>query len=83
MCEWFLDDGTCLNGKEAEEFLAVKLDYLKRLSNKIEKVIEDCKLLNYIEENESLALSVMETGERLSNIQIMLELLVEEMNYHL
>lgn len=83
MYEWFLDNGICLTGKEAEEYLIRKLDSLNQLSLKIEKVIDECKSLNYVENDESLAWSVMETEERLSIIQIQLELLLEDMNINL
>ena len=80
MCELFLSDGTCLVGKDAEEYLTKKLACLKGLSKKIDQVIDECKILNVIEEDDSLAYSVMETGERLSSIQISLEMLLEEMS---
>lgn len=83
MCEWFLKDGTYLTGKEAEEYLLKKLDSIKILSNKVERVINECKSLNVIEDDESLAWSVMETEERLSIIQTLLELLLEDININL
>lgn len=83
MCEWFLKDGTCLTEKEAEQYLIRKINSLKQLSIKVERVINECKSLNKIEEDESLAWSVMETEERLSIIQIQLEMLLEDMNVNL
>ena len=83
MYEWYLSDGTCLVDKEAEQYLIKKLITLKELSKEVERVIEECKSLNVIEEDESLSWSVMETSERLSCIQSSLEILVEEMAFKL
>lgn len=83
MYKWFLNDGTCLTGNEAEQYLVEKLNALKQLSMKVDRVICECKSLNKIEEDESLAWSVMETEERLSIIQIQLELLLGDMNANL
>ena len=79
MCEWYLHDGTCITGKEAEKYLSHKLNVLKMLSKEIDCVINHCKTLNIIEEDESLSWSVMETSERFSLIQIQLEMLLDEM----
>lgn len=83
MYEWFLNDGTCLVGKEAEDYLIKKLSSFKKLSNEIDNVLSDCKSLNVIENGDSLDYSVMETGERLSTIQVLLETLLEEMSFKL
>lgn len=83
MYKWFLNDGTYLTGKDAEQYLVEKLNSLKQLSVKVGRVISECESLNKIEEDESLAWSVMETEERLSIIQIQLELLLKDMNVNL
>lgn len=83
MHECFLSDGTCLVGKDAEDYLTKKLTCLKGLSKQIDQIIDECKSLNVIEESESLVWSVMETGERLSSIQTLLEMLLEELSFKL
>ena len=79
MYEWYLSNGICLTGKEAEDYLVKRLDTFKDLSENIESIIDECKSLNSIEEEtESLSWSVMETSERLASIQILLEMLLED-----
>lgn len=78
MYKWYLHDGTCITEKEAEVYLVHKMNVFRKLSKEIDNVINNCKSLNIIEEDESLSWSVMETSERLSLIQIQLEMLLDE-----
>ena len=62
-------------------YLSNRLNELSKLSSKVERVISECSELNIVhDDRKTLSLSVMETGERLSVIQTLLELLVEDMN---
>ena len=78
MCIWYFHDGTYITGKEAEVYLVHKIKVYKKLSKEINNVINSCKSLNIIEEDDSLSWSVMETSERFSLIQIQLEMLLDE-----
>ena len=81
MCKWFLNNSVCLVGSDAEVYLSNRLNELSKLSSKVERVISECSELNIVlNDRKTLSLSVMETGERLSVIQTLLELLVEDMN---
>lgn len=80
MCKCFLNNDVCLVGSEAEVYLRNRLEELSKLSSKVERVIFECSELNIVHDSQTLSLSVMETGERLSIIQTLLELLIEDMN---
>lgn len=83
MYDWFLNDGTNLTGKDAEEYLIKRLACLKDLSKEIDRVINECISLNVVEEDDSPVCAVMETGERISMIQILLETLLEDIQFKL
>lgn len=83
MYEWILSDGICLVGKDAEDYLIERLACFKELSKEIDRVINECISLNVVEEDDSPVCSVMETGERISMIQILLEALLEDIQFKL
>lgn len=81
MCECFFNNNVCLVVSDAEVYLSNRLNELSKLSSKVERVISECSELNIVHDDcKTLSLSVMKTGERLSVIQTLLELLVEDMN---
>lgn len=80
MCEWYLNDGSCLCGEAAEKFLTLKFEKYVELSNEINNVLDICKSLNIVKNESSIIDSIIETGEQLSLIHLHLELLLQKLN---
>lgn len=79
-CEWFLSGGTLLSGDEAEAYLLSKLSKYTNLFDQIQFVLNDCLNNCAISKETTLPNTVMSTCERLSIIQIQLELLLDELS---
>ena len=78
--EWYLNDGTALCGNDAAEYLERQLGIFDDLSRQIAACLKECNELNEIDHSESLADAVLETGERISMIEIELEMLLREIS---
>lgn len=79
-CEWFLSDGTLLSGAEAETFLTSILYQYADQFDHIQFVLKDCLDHCALSQETTLPNTVMFSNERLSLIQIQLELLLEEIS---
>lgn len=79
-CEWFLPDGTLLSGKEAETYLLSILSKFDSLIDSMRFTLNDCLENCEVAQENTLPNTVMFTEERLSIIQIQLELLLEQMS---
>ena len=79
-CEWFLSDGTLLLDAEAETYLSSKLYECADLFDRISFVLNDCLDHCAVSQETTLPNSIMFSNERLSIIQIQLELLLEEIS---
>ena len=79
-CEWFLSDGTLLLDAEAETYLSSKLYEYADLFDRIRFVLNDCLDHCAVSQETTLPNSIMFSNERLSIIQIQLELLLEEIS---
>lgn len=79
-CKWYLSDGSVLRGKTAAKYLHTKLKNYERLIEDVDCVLSRSLKSNHIVEENTLANTVMSTGETLSIIQIELELLLERMS---
>ena len=78
--EWFLSDGTLLSGAEAETYLSSKLYEYADQFDHIRFVLKDCLDHCALSQESTLPNTVMFSNERLSLIQIQLELLLEEIS---
>lgn len=80
-CEWYLSDGSVLRGKIAAKYLHEKRKIYERLIEDVDCVLSRSLESNHVVEENTLANTVMSTGENLSIIQIELELLLERISY--
>ena len=78
--EWFLSNGTLLSGAEAETFLTSILYQYADQFDRISFVLNDCLDHCALSQESTLPNTVMFSNERLSLIQIQLELLLEEIS---
>lgn len=78
--EWFLSDGTLLSGAEAKTFLTSILYQYAYQFDHIRFVLKDCLDHCALSQESTLPNTVMFSNERLSLIQIQLELLLEEIS---
>lgn len=76
--EWFLSDGTLLSGAEAETYLSSKLYEYADQFDHISFVLNDCLDHCAVSQETTLPNTIMFSNERLSLIQIQLELLLEK-----
>ena len=79
-CEWFLSDGTLLSGAETETFLTSILYQYADQFDHIRFVLKDCLDHCGVSHETTLPNTIMFSNERLSLIQIQLELLLEEIS---
>lgn len=80
-CEWFLSDGMLLSGKEAEMYLLTVLSEYEKLVDHMRFTLIDCLDNCKVSQENDLFNTIMCTGERLSIIQIQLELLLEKISF--
>lgn len=78
--EWFLSNGTLLSGAEAETFLTSILYQYADQFDRISFVLNDCLDHCALSQESTLPNTIMFSNERLSLIQIQLELLLEEIS---
>ena len=83
MNEWYLSDGTVLTGQKRTEYLKRKLKMYDDLSKNIAAVLKECSQLNKINYSDSLADSILDAGDKISMIEIELEMLLEEIHMRL
>lgn len=72
-----------MTGEIAENYLKVKLNNFKSLSMKIDNVLKECNELNVIEGDQYINVSVMEAGEKLAMIELLLESLLDDIKANL
>ena len=83
MNEWYLSDGTVLTGQKRTEYLKRKLKMYDDLSKNIAAVLKECSQLNKINYSYPLADSILDAGDKISMIEIELEMLLEEIHMRL
>ena len=83
MVEWYLNNGSCLTGKIAENYLKNKLNNYENLSMKIDNILKECTKLNVIEKDRCINVSVIETCEKLAMIELLLESLLDDIKVNL
>ena len=83
MVEWYLNNGSCLTGKIAENYLKNKLNNYENLSMKIDNILKECNKLNVIEKDRCINVSVIETCEKLAMIELLLESLLDDIKVNL
>jgi len=77
---WYLSNGKSIGDDTAYDFLNKKMIKYENLINEIDSKLVECLKLNVKEYDGSVDYCVMETGERLSMIEILLEELLNDIN---
>ena len=77
---WYLSNGDYIEGDKAHVFLNKKMNKYENLINEIDSKLIECLKLNVKEYDGDIDYCVMETGERLSMIEILLEELLNDIN---
>ena len=77
---WYLSNGDVIEDDDAYDFLNKKMIKYETLISRIDSQLTECLKLNYKEINNDIDICVMETGERLSTIEILLEELLKDIN---
>lgn len=75
---WYLSNGESIEGDEAHDFLNKEMIKYENLIGRIDSKLVECLKLNVKEYDGSIDYCVMETGERLSTIEILLEELLKD-----
>ena len=75
---WYLSNGESIEGDDAYVFLNKEMIKYENLIGKIDSKLVECLKLNIKEYDGSIDYCVMETGERLSTIEILLEELLKD-----
>ena len=75
---WYLNSVDTIEGDEACDFLNKRMVKYENLINEIDSKLVECLKLNVKEYDGSIDYCVMETGERLSLIEILLEELLSD-----
>ena len=77
---WYLSNGDFIEGDEARVYLNKEMYKYENLISKIDSKLVECLKLNVKEYDGDIDYCVMETGERLSLIEILLEELLNDIN---
>ena len=77
---WYLSNDESIKGDDAYAFLNKKMIKFENLISKIDSKLVECLKLNVKEYDGDIDYCVMETGERLSMIEILLEELLNDIN---
>ena len=77
---WYLSNGDVIEDDDAYDFLNKKMIKYETLISSIDSQLTECLKLNCKEINNDIDICVMETGERLSLIEILLEELLKDTN---
>lgn len=77
---WYLSNGESIVGDDAYDFLNKKMIKYGNLIDKIDSKLIECLKFNVKEYDGDIDYCVMETGERLSLIEILLEELLSDIN---
>ena len=77
---WYLSNGESIVGDDAYDFLNKKMIKYGNLIDKIDSKFIECLKFNVKEYDGDIDYCVMETGERLSMIKILLEELLSDIN---
>ena len=77
---WYLSNGESIVGDDAYDFLNKKMIKYGNLIDKIDSKLIECLKFNVKEYDGDIDCCVMETGERLSLIEILLEELLSDIN---
>ena len=75
---WYLSNGDFIEGDEARVYLNKEMYKYENLISKIDSKLVECLKLNVKEYDGSIDYCVMETSERLSLIEILLEELISD-----
>ena len=75
---WHLSNGDYIEGDKAHVFLNKKMNKYGKLISNIDSKLVECLKLNVKEYDGDIDYCVMETGERLSLIEILLEELLSD-----
>ena len=75
---WYLSNGESIEGDDAYVFLNKEMIKYENLIGKIDSKLIECLKLNVKEYDGSIDYCVMETSERLSLIEILLEELLND-----
>ena len=75
---WYLSNGEFIEDGDAYNFLNKRMKKYENLISKIDSKLIECLKLNVKEYDGSIDYCVMETGERLSLIEILLEELLND-----
>ena len=77
---WYLSNGIFIEDDEAYDYLKKEMNRYEVLIGKIDSKLVECLKLNVKEYDGSIDYCVMETSERLSLIEILLEELLNDIN---
>ena len=77
---WYLSNGDVIEDDDAYDFLNKEMIKYENLIGKIDSKLVECLKLNIKEYDGGIDYCVMETGERLSTIEILLEELLNDIN---
>ena len=75
---WYLSNGNYIENEDAYKYLNNEMNKYESLIDKIDSKLIECLKLNVKEYDGSIDYCVMETGERLSTIEILLEELLKD-----
>ena len=75
---WYLSNGESIEGDDAYVFLNKEMIKYENLIGKIDSKLIECLKLNIKEYDGSIDYCVMETGEKISLIEISLEELISD-----
>ena len=77
---WHLSNGESIKDDDAYIFLNKKMNMFENLISEIDSKLVECLKLNVKECDGDIDYCVMETGERLSTIEILLEELLNDID---
>ena len=77
---WYLSNGKFIEDDEAYDYLKKEMNRYEILIGKIDSKLVECLKLNVKEYDGDIDYCVMETSERLSLIEILLEELLSDIN---
>ena len=77
---WYLSNGKSVEDYEIYNYLNKEMNKYEKLISKIDSKLVECLKLNVKEYDGDIDYCVMETGERLPVIEILLEELVDDIN---
>lgn len=77
---WYLSNGEFIEDDEAYDYLKKEMNRYEVLIGKIDSKLVECLKLNVKEYDGDIDYCVMETGERLSLIEILLEELLNDIS---